>query len=296
MYLLIVTGMSGAGKTLALRSVEERGYYCVDNLPSPMLKDFISMCQNATPPIERAAVTIDSRESLLSRNARAVIEELQSVTVPYDILFLDARTEVLRRRYSETRRRHPLGAAGEAESGVESERVYLAELRTIASRTIDTSDIDARDFPRMIEKILPEFSKSEMSIVVSSFGFKRGVPIDADFVIDMRFADNPFYYKEMRPLSGLDKAVYDFVNAQPFVTEYLEGLKQNIVKMIPLFEQQDKHILRICFGCTGGRHRSVAAAEAFAKLMRQAGQSVRVFHRDLDTEEKDISERFDKKE
>lgn len=296
MYLLIVTGMSGAGKTLALRSVEERGYYCVDNLPSPMLGDFITMCQNATPPIEKAAVTIDSRESLLSRNSRSVIEELQSVTVPYDILFLDARTDVLRRRYSETRRRHPLGVSGEAESGVESERIYLSELRTIASRVIDTSDIDARDFPHMIEKILPEFSKSEMSIVISSFGFKRGVPIDADFVIDMRFADNPFYYKEMRPLSGLDKTVYDFVNAQPFVTEYLEGLKNNIVRMIPLFEQQDKHILRICFGCTGGRHRSVAAAEAFAKLMRQAGQSVRIFHRDLDTEEKDINERFNKKE
>ena len=295
MYLLIVTGMSGAGKTLALKSAEEQGYFCVDNLPSPMLQEFVRMCQNAVPPIEKAAVTIDSRESLLSRNSRSVAEELKELTVPHDILFLDAREDVLRRRYNETRRRHPLGVAGEAESGVNAERTYLGELRGIATRIIDTSDIPARKFPGMIEKILPEFSPNEMSLVVSSFGFKRGVPIDADFVIDMRFADNPFYYEDMRSLSGLDEAVSSFVLAQPFVVEYLDQLQKNILRMIPLFEAQDKHILRICFGCTGGRHRSVAAAEAFARRMREAGQSVRIFHRDLVREEEDITERFGKK-
>ena len=295
MYLLIVTGMSGAGKSLALRSVEELGYYCVDNLPSPMLSEFIHMCETAVPPIEKAAVTIDSRESLLSRSSRSVVEEIKKIAVPHDVLFLDARMDVLRRRYNETRRRHPLGVAGEAESGVESERIYLGDLREIASRTIDTSDIAARNFPRMIAKILPEFSQSEMSLIVSSFGFKRGVPIDADFVIDMRFAENPFYYEEMRPQSGLDRQVYDFVMEQPFVKEYLDNLQQNILHMIPLFEQQDKHILRVCFGCTGGRHRSVAAAEAFAEQMRQAGQAVRIFHRDLVTEEEDITARFGNK-
>ena len=294
MYLLIVTGMSGAGKTLALRSMEELGFFCVDNLPSPMLAEFVRMCESAVPPIEKAAVTIDSRESLLSHNSHSVVAEIKKLTVPYDVLFLDARKDVLRKRYNETRRRHPLGVAGEAESGVESEVVYLGALRDIASRTIDTSDISARDFPKMIVKILPEFSEKEMSLIVSSFGFKRGVPVDADFVIDMRFCDNPFYYEEMRPLSGLDQKVYDFVMDQQFVKEYLEGLKNNILKMIPLFEQQDKHILRICFGCTGGRHRSVAAAEAFAESMRKSGQSVRIFHRDLVTEEEDISARFHK--
>ena len=294
MYLLIVTGMSGAGKTLALRSMEELGFFCVDNLPSPMLAEFVKMCESAVPPIEKAAVTIDSRESLLSHNSHSVVAEIKKLTVPYDVLFLDARKDVLRKRYNETRRRHPLGVAGEAESGVDSEVIYLGALRDIASRTIDTSDISARDFPKMIVKILPEFSEKEMSLVVSSFGFKRGVPVDADFVIDMRFCDNPFYYEDMRPLSGLDRKVYDFVMDQPFVKEYLEGLKNNILKMIPLFEQQDKHILRICFGCTGGRHRSVAAAEAFAESMRMSGQSVRIFHRDLITEEEDISARFHK--
>lgn len=292
MYLLIVTGMSGAGKSLCLTSLEELGYFCVDNLPSPMLGEFVNMCQKAVPPIETAAVTIDSRESLLSRNSRAIIEEIRKLKVPYDILFLDARKDVLRKRYNETRRRHPLGAAGEADSGVDSERKFLGELRDIASRIIDTSDVASRNFPKLIKKVLPELSVSEMSLIVSSFGFKRGVPIDADFVIDMRFADNPFYYEDMRMLSGLDKTVYDFVMAQPYVEEYLDSLQKNILHMIPLYEQQDKHILRICFGCTGGRHRSVAAAESFAERMRQAGQAVRIYHRDLDSERDDLAARF----
>ncbi len=294
MYLLIVTGMSGAGKSLALKSMEELGFFCVDNLPSPMLAEFVHMCENAVPPIEKAAVTIDSRESLLSRNSRSVAEEIKKVRVPHDILFLDARTDVLRKRYNETRRRHPLGISGEASSGVDSERLYLGELRDIATRIIDTSDISSRAFPKMVEKILPELSSNEMSVIVSSFGFKRGVPIDADFVIDMRFSDNPFYYEDMRPQSGLDKQVFDFVMGQPYVVEYLDRLKETILTMIPLFEKQDKHILRVCFGCTGGRHRSVAAAEAFAQRMKEAGQSVRIFHRDLVREEEDISARFGK--
>ena len=245
MYLLIVTGMSGAGKSLALKSAEELGFFCVDNLPSPMLGEFVQMCENAVPRVEKAAVTIDSRESLLSRNSNSVAEEIKRLTVPHDVLFLDARKDVLRRRYNETRRRHPLGVAGEAESGVESEQKYLGELRDLATRVIDTSDIPARKFPFLMEKI-----------------------------------------------SGLDSAVSDFVLKQPFVVEYLDDLKTKILHMIPLFEAQDKHILRICFGCTGGRHRSVAAAEAFAERMRNAGQAVRIFHRDLVREEEDITARF----
>ncbi len=296
MDLLIVSGMSGAGKSLALKSLEDMGFFCVDNLPSPMLKQFSEMCKNAVPPIQHAAVTIDSRESLLSRSPEMVLSEIRKLDVPYSILFLDARDDVLRRRYNETRKRHPLGQAGEAESGVRTERGYLNAMREAAEFFLDTSDIASRDFASCIEKIIPEMDREQMSLILSSFGYKRGVPVDADMVVDMRFVENPYYYEEMRHLSGLDRKVRDFVLSQPYVQEYLDSLQESILDMIPLFEKQDKHILRVCFGCTGGRHRSVAAAEEMARRLRDSGQSVRIYHRDISREAHEIEERFEKRD
>ena len=296
MELLIVTGMSGAGKSLALKSLEDMGFFCVDNLPSPMLEEFITMCKNANPPIRRAAVTMDSRESLLSRSPEVVIAEIKKVDVPYTVLFLDARDDVLKRRYNETRKRHPLGVSGETESGVRTERGYLSVIRDFADFVLDTSDIAARDLSSCIEKIVPEMDREQMTVVVSSFGYKRGVPVDADMVIDMRFVDNPFYYEDMRYLSGIDTPVRDFVLGQPYVKEYLANLKKSIMDLIPLFEKQGKHILRICFGCTGGRHRSVAAAEEMARQLCDEGQAVRIYHRDIARELQDIEQRSQKRE
>ena len=293
MHLLIVSGMSGAGKSLALKSLEELGYFCVDNLPSPMLSRFIALCEEAKPTIEKAAVTIDSRESLLSRSPNDVMDEIKRIRVPHAILFLDARDDVLKTRYNETRKRHPLGIAGEAESGVRNERAYLSSMRDAATFIFDTSDIAARDFSSFIEKILPETNGEGMSLVLSSFGYKRGVPVDADMVVDLRFVENPFYHEDMRYLSGLDQTVRDFVLKQPYMTAFLDSLQQNIMRLLPLFEQQDKHILRVCFGCTGGRHRSVAAAEEMARRLRASGQPVRIYHRDLNREADDIQQRFE---
>lgn len=294
MQLLIVTGMSGAGKSLALKSLEEFGFFCVDNLPSPMLGEFIAMCKQARPPIEHAAVTIDSRESLLSRSPEMVLSEIKKIDVPYSILFLDARDDVLKRRYNESRRRHPLGEAGEAESGVSAERSYLSAMRDEAMTYLDTSDIASRDFSSFIENIIPEIHADQTTVVLSSFGYKRGVPVDADMVIDMRFVENPFYYESMRNLSGLDKQVREFVLHQPYVKTYFNNLEQSILDMLPLFEKQEKRILRICFGCTGGRHRSVAAAEEMARRLRLKGQAVRIYHRDIVHEAHDIEQRFEK--
>ena len=296
MDLLIVTGMSGAGKSLALKSLEDMGFFCVDNLPSPMLGEFTALCRNANPPIRRAAVTLDSRESLLSRSPEMVISEIKKLDVPYKILFLDARDDVLRRRYNETRKRHPLGISGEAESGVLTERGYLAVMRNAADFFLDTSDIPSRELSSCLEKFVPEMDRDQMAIILSSFGYKRGVPVDADMVIDMRFVENPFYYEDMRYLSGLDKKVSDFVLSQPYVTEYLDHLEQVVVDILPLFEKQDKHILRICFGCTGGRHRSVAAAEEMASRLRKRGHAVRIYHRDVRRELQDIELRSGKRE
>lgn len=296
MDLLIVTGMSGAGKSLALKSLEDMGFFCVDNLPSPMLAEFVAMCKNANPPIRRAAVTIDSRESLLSRGPEVVLSEIKKIDVPYTILFLDARDDILKRRYNETRKKHPLGLAGEAESGVRSERGYLSVIRDASDFILDTSDIPSRELSECLAKLIPEMDREQMTVVLSSFGYKRGVPVDADVVIDMRFVENPFYYEDMRYLSGRDEKVRDFVLSQPYVREFLDGMEQCIAEMLPLFEKQDKHILRICFGCTGGRHRSVAAAEEMAARLRKRGQAVRIYHRDITRELQDIELRAKKRE
>ncbi len=294
MYLLIVTGLSGAGKSLALRCLEEQGYFCVDNLPSSMLKEFIALCNGATPAIQKAAVTIDSRESLLSHSSASMAAVFDTLDAPYEMLFLDARDDVLMKRYNEVRRRHPLGEAGDASTGVKHERVFLQPLRDRANYILDTSDVKPKDFPSLIAKVLPEYESKSLTLLFCSFGYKRGVPVDADFVLDMRFMPNPFYIPELRPLSGLDAPVQEFVYAQPLVMEFFDGIEQMLDSLIPLYLEQDKHILRVCFGCTGGRHRSVAAAEELAKRFVRRGLTVRVFHRDLGSEAVDIRDRFEK--
>ncbi len=294
MYLLIVTGLSGAGKSLALRCLEEQGYFCVDNLPSSMLKEFVNLCNSADPAIQKAAVTIDSRESLLSHSSATITTAFDQLDAPYEMLFLDARDDVLMKRYNEVRRRHPLGEAGDAATGVKHERVFLQPLRDRANYILDTSDVKPRDFPGLIGKVLPEYESKAITLLFCSFGYKRGVPVDADFVLDMRFMPNPFYIPELRPLSGLDAQVQAFVCEQPLVGAFFDGVEQMLTSLIPLYLEQDKHILRVCFGCTGGRHRSVAAAEEMAKRFAGRDMNVRIYHRDLTTEAADIKDRFDK--
>lgn len=292
MYLLIVTGMSGAGKSTALKALEELGYYCVDNLPSSMLLDFQHMCERANPPIQAAAVTVDGRERLLNTGFQEAIDQMDRLTCSREVLFLDARDDVLRERYNELRRRHPLGEHGEPESGVRLEREYLRELRSRADYVVDTSNIKARQFPRLIKKLLPEMGTGTTNVVICSFGYKRGVPVDADLVFDMRFVENPYYVPEMRLLSGLDKAVVEFIERQPFVKEFLDRVSDLILNTLPLYQQQEKSILRIGFGCTGGRHRSVYAAEGCAQRLREAGVPVRLYHRDFHEEQEELESRM----
>lgn len=294
MYLLIVTGLSGAGKSLALRSLEEQGYFCVDNLPSSMLKDFVDLCNSSQPSMQKTAVTIDSRESLLSHSSASIAATIDALNAPHEMLFLDARDDVLMKRYNEVRRRHPISEAGDAATGIKRERVFLQPLRERANYILDTSDVKPKDFPKLIAKVLPEFESKSFTLLFCSFGYKRGVPVDADFVLDMRFMPNPFYIPELRPLSGLDQPVQAFVYSQPLVTEFFDGVEKMLTSLIPLYEEQDKQILRVCFGCTGGRHRSVAAAEEMVKRFSGRGMNVRTYHRDLGSEAQDIRDRFDK--
>ena len=292
MYLLIVTGMSGAGKSTALNALEGLGFFCVDNLPSPMLPAFVEMCGKAKPAIEKAAVVMDSRESLLSAGPEDAVDALMRLNCRYEILFLDARDEVLMKRYNEARRRHPLGEGGDASSGVRLEREFLGNMLAHADYVLDTSDVAVRDFSKLMEKVLPEFGSPQMSLVICSFGYKRGVPVDADVVLDMRFVENPYYVPELKRLSGLDQPVIDFLRDKPLMEDVLNWTVELVEKTLPRYEQQGKNLLRLCFGCTGGRHRSVYAAEAVAHRLREKGIPVRVYHRDLVVEAADIESRM----
>ena len=296
MYLLIVTGLSGAGKSIALRCLEEQGYFTVDNLPSPILGEFCSLCKNAAPKLNKVAVTMDSRESLLSRSAQSFTAAIDAIEYPYEILFLDARDDVLRQRYNEVRRRHPLGDEGDALSGIRKEREFLRGIRDRANYVIDTSDVKSRDLSKVLSKVLPDNEARDMSIQICSFGYKRGVPIDADVVLDMRFMENPFYDPSLRPLSGLDTPVRDFVRSQPQFLPMMNRWEEMFLTLFPFYAQQKKQVFRICFGCTGGRHRSVVGAEELAARLMTKGYPVRIYHRDLEIESADITERFNREE
>ena len=291
MYILIVTGMSGSGKTTALKNLEAMGYYCIDNLPSSMLASFQKLCEESQPPITKAAITVDGRESLLNTGYMDALREIDKLTCRTEILFMDARNEVLMERYNEHRRTHPLGENGDASSGVRIERDYLKDMRERADYILDTSDVKSKDFPQLLRKILPELETIQTSVVLCSFGYKRGVPVDADIVFDMRFLENPYYVKELRLLCGLDKEVESFIEKQPLIESFMQNVSETIIQLLPYYQKQKKVILRVCFGCTGGRHRSVYAANQCAILLKRSGIPVRTYHRDLQVELTELIDR-----
>ena len=266
MQLIILTGMSGAGKTQALKKFEDSGYFCVDNLPCEMCVGLVELCKRATPPVEKAAVVMDSRER---------------------IVFLDCRDEILERRYNETRRRHPL--SDDIAAGIRMEREMLAELRDRASVIIDTTNMRPLELGTALERELNMGSTGFM-LRVMSFGYKRGVPFEADIVLDMRFSSNPYYDKELRPLCGKDKAIRDYVMADKDVREFMDNVESMLYRLIPRFIEQDKRRLVVAFGCTGGRHRSVCAAEELYNRIKGRYNAV-LTHRDLTIEGSDIKER-----
>ncbi len=285
MYLLIVTGLSGAGKSMVLRHLEDRGFFCVDNLPSLMLGRFTQLCQQNDPPIDRAAVVIDSRENMFHSHSKQVLELIDSIDAEYEVLFLDCHDSVLQRRYNETRRQHPLAVAGDIAAGIAREREYLQFLRDRANYILDTSELKPNSLGPMIDNALSlGTSPSGMSIVFMSFGYKRGVPIDADFVFDMRFIANPYYEPSMRMLSGQDEAVRNFVLSKENVNVFFDQTEKLLRMLLPGFIAQSKPRLLVAFGCTGGRHRSVVAAEEMYRRFSGSDMRLRLFHRDISAE------------
>lgn len=289
MKLLIVTGLSGAGKTQALRYFEDAGYFCVDNLPCEMLEGFIELCRKAAPPVERAAVVIDSREQVFRSDAEQVLRTLDKLPMQCSILFLECRDEVLERRYNETRRRHPLSR--DVRDGIRAERDMLGAFRDRADTIIDTTNLKPLELASKLGALFADGSVAAFRLTFESFGYKRGVPFEADMVFDMRFLPNPFYEPALRPLSGADAPVLDYISQDPAFARFLDQTEEMLKLLIPSFCKQGKRSLLVAFGCTGGRHRSVCAAEQMARRMA-AEYDVKLAHRDTTVEAGDINARL----
>jgi len=294
MRIVVITGPSGAGKTLALHSLEDAGYYAVDNLPPEMLPALVEFCRNRHDC--DGAVVIDTRCGIAFAGLAAAIEQIKRQGYPVEMLYLDASDSVLLQRYKETRRPHPLRRrqqslnhstelAPENEGGImkviQAERELLDAARAIADRVLDTSSLSAHEFREAMHKAYAEGQGPSLLVTIVSFGFKHGLPVDADLVFDVRFLKNPHYKPELRLLDGRDAAVADYVNSDPKAPEFKAKMLDLIEYCLPEYIREGKAYLNIAIGCTGGQHRSVAISEEIAATLREAGYSVALQHRDV---------------
>ncbi|WP_077301183.1 RNase adapter RapZ [Virgibacillus pantothenticus] len=280
--LVIITGMSGAGKTVAVQSFEDLGYYCVDNLPPTLLPKFIDLMKDSTNNIQRVALVMDLRAREFFDSLFEALDVLADEEwLDEHVLFLDAKDEKLVSRYKETRRSHPLAVGGLPLNGIRQEREILDELRGRAQRIIDTTNLKPKELREKIVQTYSEEDQEVFSVHMVSFGFKYGLPIDADLVFDVRFLPNPHYVTNLQPLTGLNKDVSSYVfrwtDTQKFIAKVLDLLQF----MLPQYKKEGKSQLVVAIGCTGGQHRSVALAEYFAKEL-QKGYITHVTHRDID--------------
>ena len=287
MQFLIVTGMSGAGKTVAIRYLEDLGALCVDNLPPMMLVPFMEACKNVKNPVVAIAADIRSGEFFDAKAVTKMIDEARTVGYAIDTLFIEAGDEVLVNRYKETRREHPLSTDGMTlEEAIREERERLMPLRETATHLVDTSNLK----PRALQKILREIVLSadeqpSLKVEVLSFGFKRGIPREADLLFDVRFLTNPFYIPELRQHTGQDENVRDFVMNHPVTQEFMNKVMDMLGFLLPNYITEGKHRLVIAVGCTGGCHRSVAIAEYITARLTELGYRAEVNHRDIKLEQ-----------
>lgn len=278
--LVIITGMSGAGKTVAVQSFEDLGYFCIDNMPPTLLPTFWELVKESGK-ISRIALVIDLRSRDFFKEVDSLIATLDNTQlVTTRIIFLDSSDSVLVSRYKETRRNHPLAPDGRVSDGIARERELLMDLRTRAQIIIDTSDISPR---QLRERLIKDFATKDYQtfhVEVMSFGFKYGVPIDADIIWDVRFLPNPHYIPELRPQTGMDAPVYDYVMKQPETQAFYSKLIDVIEFCLPGYKKEGKSSVTIAIGCTGGKHRSVAIAERIANHLKTDNYAVNISHRD----------------
>lgn len=280
---VLITGLSGAGKTKALRLFEDRGYYCIDNLPAPLVATFAELVAHAESPHPRVAVCVDARTGEDLIHLPGYLERVAALGFRPETIYLETSDEVLHQRYSESRRPHPSSPTGSIDEGIRLERMLLEPIREQADVVIDTSSTTLSDLSQRIESIaLKDDDKQGMTISVLSFGYKHGLPNEADLVLDVRFLPNPHYDLELRPRDGREASVRDYVLSNETAEQFLDHVAALLKFLVPLYEQEPKAYLTIAVGCTGGRHRSVAVAEIIATQLRDMLYEVTLRHRDLD--------------
>lgn len=284
MRLVIVTGLSGAGKTTALKMLEDARYFCVDNLPIPLVSKFVSLMAGMQgEDVQNAAIGIDARSGRALGELETVLEQMKEQGYEFEILFLDAEDRVLVKRYKESRRSHPLSMYGRVDEGIQREREKMRFLKERADYIIDTTHLLTRELKKEVNRIFVDNDKfGNMVISVLSFGFKYGIPDDADLVFDVRFLPNPYYVDELRPHTGMDEDVFRYVMDSPAAEEFADKLTDMVQFLIPNYVKEGKTSLVIAVGCTGGKHRSVTLASVLhERLSNTREYGLRLEHRDI---------------
>ncbi|MDD6400988.1 MAG: RNase adapter RapZ [Lachnospiraceae bacterium] len=282
MRFVIVTGMSGAGKSTALKMLEDNGFFCVDNLPVMLIKKFAEIAHDDQLEVDDVAIGIDIRSGEALGELTLCLEDMKKNNYNYEILFLDASEESLVKRYKETRRKHPLSNGKRINDGIRAEREKIDFLRLKADYIIDTSTLLTRELKREIEKIFVDgVNYNNMIVTIMSFGYKYGIPRDSDLVFDVRFLPNPYYNLELRPMTGNDKPVSDMVSSCDEYKEFMNKLSSIIEFLLPNYKKEGKNQLVVSIGCTGGKHRSVTVANGLYNELSKLPYSVRLFHRDI---------------
>jgi UPF0042 nucleotide-binding protein len=282
---VIITGLSGAGKSFAIKCFEDMGYFCVDNLPTTLIPTFAELCTQSSRPMRKIALGVDVREGEYLAHFVEALEALRGRGHRVEVLFLEAGDEALVRRYHETRRRHPLAGEGSVLDGIRAERQALANLREVAGRIIDTSGLTVHQFKDHLQQAYGvQDARGALTVSLVSFGFKYGLPYDADLVFDVRFLPNPHFVTDLRPLDGRHPQVAAFVLAHEETRRFMTRLEDLLRFLLPLYQREGKAYLTLAIGCTGGRHRSVSLVEALRAALAAAGFPPIVRHRDLERE------------
>jgi UPF0042 nucleotide-binding protein len=281
--IMVVTGLSGSGKSIAIRALEDSGYFCIDNLPILLIPKFIDLCQGYQEGIQRIALGIDLREGYFFQHWPNVLAEMREAGHRVEVLFFDASNEALLRRFSETRRPHPLAGTAPVEEGIARERKALEGMRALADKVINTSEFNVHELKKEIANYYNQvLSPRKMTFFLTSFGYKYGIPHDTDMIIDVRFLPNPFFVHDLREKNGFEPEVQNFILEREETHTFLDRLYSLLDFTVPKYEREGKNNLTLALGCTGGRHRSVVLVEELRKKLDGRELRIHVKHRDID--------------